>query len=310
MSDYYRVLEVDKNATEADIKKAYRKLALKWHPDKNPNNKEEAEKKFKSISEAYEVLSDKEKRQVYDRYGKGGLTRGGGGYEGGGAHYEHGTEFPNFQFTFHDPRDIFKEFFGGHDPFADILDYFQDDPSTPTSGRSPQFSLFNGGFSFPVGEIKFSSKKQDFTDFGNGATTFTTFSGSGAGPFHKSISKTVKQVNGHVIETKKVVEKGQERVEMRKDGKIMSVTINGVPDDEELAVERSKEQGGTKSQLPKHHQNWHDNRYYDSHYDSGFDADEIERAVRASLNDQKKENHQTSSGKSGSSTKRKWFSFT
>lgn len=58
MVDYYKVLEVNKNATTADIKKAYRKLALKWHPDKNPENQDEANRKFKEISEAYEILSD------------------------------------------------------------------------------------------------------------------------------------------------------------------------------------------------------------------------------------------------------------
>ena len=58
MVDYYKVLEVNKNSTTADIKKAYRKLALKWHPDKNPDNQDEANRKFKEISEAYEILSD------------------------------------------------------------------------------------------------------------------------------------------------------------------------------------------------------------------------------------------------------------
>lgn len=67
--DYYQVLGVDKKASADDIKKAYRKLALKWHPDKNPNNKSAAEEKFKKISEAYAVLSDAEKRQQYDQFG-------------------------------------------------------------------------------------------------------------------------------------------------------------------------------------------------------------------------------------------------
>ena len=66
--DYYQVLGVDKKASADEIKKAYRKLALKWHPDKNPNNKS-AEEKFKKISEAYAVLSDTEKRQQYDQFG-------------------------------------------------------------------------------------------------------------------------------------------------------------------------------------------------------------------------------------------------
>ena len=67
--DYYKILELNKNATQEDIKKAYRKLARKYHPDLNPNNKE-AEKKFKEINEANEVLSNAENRKKYDQYGK------------------------------------------------------------------------------------------------------------------------------------------------------------------------------------------------------------------------------------------------
>lgn len=65
--DYYALLEVEKTSSTADIRKAYRKLALKWHPDKNPGEQEFATKKFKKISEAYEVLSDDEKRRIYDK---------------------------------------------------------------------------------------------------------------------------------------------------------------------------------------------------------------------------------------------------
>lgn len=86
MADYYARLGVDKKADGETLKKAYRKLALKWHPDRNPDNKEEADKKFKEISEAYEVLSDTEKRQIYDTYGEDGLKgngSGSGGFAGG-----------------------------------------------------------------------------------------------------------------------------------------------------------------------------------------------------------------------------------
>merc|ERR1712048_1300256 len=75
--DYYQTLGVDKKATSQQIKKAYRKLAMKWHPDKNPNNKEEAEAKFKQIGEAYSVLSDDTKRKKYDVRDQFESTNGG-----------------------------------------------------------------------------------------------------------------------------------------------------------------------------------------------------------------------------------------
>lgn len=92
--DYYKILQVDRSAKDDDLKKAYRKLAMKWHPDKNPNNKKETEAKFKTISEAYDVLSDPQKRAIYDQYGEEGLKGqmpppDAGGYfgmrDGGGA---------------------------------------------------------------------------------------------------------------------------------------------------------------------------------------------------------------------------------
>lgn len=84
MSDYYATLGVSKSATQDEIKKAYRKLAIKYHPDKNPGDKE-AEKKFKSVSEAYEVLGDENKRHMYDQYGADAFKAGAGGPGGMGA---------------------------------------------------------------------------------------------------------------------------------------------------------------------------------------------------------------------------------
>src|SRR3954471_23038923 len=79
MADFYGVLGVERGASDDDIKKAYRKLAMTYHPDRN-NGAKEAEEKFKEITEAYDVLRDPQKRAAYDRYGEAGLRGGGGGY--------------------------------------------------------------------------------------------------------------------------------------------------------------------------------------------------------------------------------------
>lgn len=106
--DYYSILGISRTATEDEIKKAYRKQALKYHPDKNKTP--EAEEKFKLIAEAYEVLSDKKKRDVYDQYGEEGLKNGGGSSAF--------NSNPNFTYTFHgDPRATFSQFFGTDNPF-------------------------------------------------------------------------------------------------------------------------------------------------------------------------------------------------
>ncbi|HET7179029.1 MAG TPA: DnaJ domain-containing protein, partial [Chryseosolibacter sp.] len=112
--DYYEILGVEKNATAEEIKKAYRKVAIKYHPDKNPGDKE-AEEKFKEAAEAYEVLSSAEKKAQYDRYGH---ARAGGGYGGHAMNME----------------DIFSQFgdiFGGGSPF----DSFFGGGSTRTGRR-------------------------------------------------------------------------------------------------------------------------------------------------------------------------------
>lgn len=110
MADYYDVLEISKDATASEIKKAYRKQALKYHPDKNPGDPQ-AEKKFKEISEAYEVLSDENKRSVYDRYGKEALQGGAGGM--GGAGFSSMDEaLRTFMGAFGGGESIFESFFG------------------------------------------------------------------------------------------------------------------------------------------------------------------------------------------------------
>ncbi len=105
--DYYRVLNVDRNADDEALRRAYKKGAMKWHPDRNRNNKEVAEKKFKEISEAYQVLSDPKKKEIYDRYGEDGLKSGMHENGGGGASFHsHG-----FGAGFRSPEDLFRELF-------------------------------------------------------------------------------------------------------------------------------------------------------------------------------------------------------
>ncbi|XP_033178257.1 dnaJ homolog subfamily B member 6-like [Bombus impatiens] len=106
MADYYNVLDVQQTATSEDIKKAYRKLALRWHPDKNPDNLEEANKRFKEISEAYEVLIDERKRSIYD--GKEGLqTR----CVERQCRNDINAHFNIPSFIFRPPEEVFREFF-------------------------------------------------------------------------------------------------------------------------------------------------------------------------------------------------------
>ncbi len=118
--DYYEVLGINKTASEEEIKKAYRKLAKKYHPDANPDNKKEAEAKFKEVNEAYEILSDPQKRKMYDQFGFDGSQGFGGqgpfgsqGPFGQGGYYSYTSSgFDGFS-DFGDLGDIFSTIFGG-----------------------------------------------------------------------------------------------------------------------------------------------------------------------------------------------------
>lgn len=115
--DYYKVLGVPRDANDDALKRAYRKLALKWHPDKNRDKKEAAEAKFKEIGEAFEVLSDPQKRALYDQFGEEGLKQGGGGAPQNMNDMRGGfSGFSGFSHT--DPQKIFEQFFGAQNPFG------------------------------------------------------------------------------------------------------------------------------------------------------------------------------------------------
>ncbi|XP_003945294.3 dnaJ homolog subfamily B member 3 [Saimiri boliviensis] len=223
MVDYYEVLGVPRQASTEAIKKAYRKLALKWHPDKNPENKEEAERRFKQVAEAYEVLSNAKKRDVYDHYGEAGA---GSGCAGGGP-----FEDPfGYVFSFRDPAEVFREFFGGQDLFS--FDFFgnplenifwgrRNSRGSRSRGSASLFSTFS---EFPAFGGGFNSFDTGFTSFGSlgsgGLSSFSMSYGSdGTGTF-KSTSTSTEIVDGKKITTKRIIENGQERVEVEEDGRL------------------------------------------------------------------------------------------
>jgi curved DNA-binding protein CbpA len=154
--DYYKILGVPRDASESQIKKAFRKLAVKYHPDKiKDGDKKEAEAKFIEIAEAHEVLSDSEKRRVYDQFGEDGLKSGAGGF--GGSPFE-------FNFNF---DDFFKEF----NPFEGF------DDMTGENGhhKSFQFSFGDDPFGFdPFGDFGDDQEMNDEVDQG-----FSPFEGMG-----------------------------------------------------------------------------------------------------------------------------------
>jgi molecular chaperone DnaJ len=123
--DCYEVLGVERHAKVEEIKKAYRSLALKYHPDKNPGDKS-AEEKFKELGEAYDILSDPQKRELYDQHGHAAFDRRAGGFGAGG---------------FHDPFEIFREVFGGGGIFEDLFGGGRPDSTQPQRGNDLRYDM-------------------------------------------------------------------------------------------------------------------------------------------------------------------------
>jgi len=228
--DYYEILGVGKDATEEEIKKAYKKLALKWHPDKNPDNREQAQKNFQEIAEAYSTLSDKDKRRKYDLGGPEnfdiGFTRFGSG------------------FNFAAAEEIFRNFFGDDDPFSMFEDDFfggglfghhgKAKNREPNVRRANTHNLFANPFK------KDPFFEDDFFGFsGFGEHDYESFEPSGQS---SSVEKTTVIKNGKAVTRTK------------------TVTIG--PDGEKVVkvVEEVKEKGGKphsiksfeEAEAPKH----------------------------------------------------------
>lgn len=158
--DYYNILKVNRNATDDDLKKSYRRLAMRWHPDKNPGNNTEAEAKFKQLSEAYEVLSDPQKRAIYDQYGEEGLKGMPPPGSNSGTPYANGSSGPtNFRFNPRNAEDIFAELFGsspfGFEPMGRAKSTrFQTDRSGTFGGTGNTFRSNTEGVSASGGQLQ------------------------------------------------------------------------------------------------------------------------------------------------------------
>jgi DnaJ family protein B protein 4 len=180
--NYYEILGVPKTATTEEIKKAYKRLALKYHPDRNPNNKQAAEEKFKEIAEAYEVLSDEKKREIYDRFGEEGLKgniptnfgQGFAGFSPGPSVGAGGTRTYTFFYSPSDPNELFERIFGTRNPFVVNFGNFDDaDDDLNDTGRNQRPTYSRIRITGSPGSQGSSIFSQFFDD--NGESPFRTY---------------------------------------------------------------------------------------------------------------------------------------
>ena len=180
--DYYEVLGVGQNATDEEVKRAYRKLAVKFHPDKNPDDPH-AEEKFKELGEAYDVLMDPDKRDAYDRYGHAAFASGGGGFGRG---------------SFHDPFEIFREVFGGGGVGGGIFETFFGGGGTRTDDQRRGSDL-RYDMEIKLEEAAFGADKQIEIEK---LDTCDQCSGSGAEPGSRKISCSACGGRGQVVSSR------------------------------------------------------------------------------------------------------------
>lgn len=264
--DYYEVLGVDKNVSEEDLKKAYRKLAKKYHPDANPDNKKEAEEKFKEVSEAYETLSDPQKRRMYDQFGPDGPQGFGGGAGGpSGGYYSYTgsgfngfSGFDGFGSDFGDIGDIFSSFFGGGSAFGSRT---RQRSTGPKKGRDLKYNLdvtFEEAYLGVKKEITIVREEECSTCHGTKAkpgtktSTCATCHGSGR------VTQTVSTILGQMQTAKTCPECGGEGIKIeekcpdckgkgtiRKTVKI-KISIPAGIDNDQTIVLKGEGESGTK----------------------------------------------------------------
>ena len=264
--DYYEVLGVDKNVSEEDLKKAYRKLAKKYHPDANPDNKKEAEEKFKEVSEAYETLSDPQKRRMYDQFGPDGPQGFGGGAGGpGGGYYSYTgsgfngfSGFEGFGSDFGDIGDIFSSFFGGGSGFGSRT---RQRTTGPKKGRDLKYNLdvtFEEAYLGVKKEITIVREEECPTCHGTKAKPGTKTSTCAACHGSGRVTQTVSTILGQMQTTKtcpecggegtKIEEKCQDckgKGTIRKTVKI-KISIPAGIDNDQTIVLKGEGESGTK----------------------------------------------------------------
>lgn len=218
--DYYKILGVTKKATEQEIKKAYKKLALKYHPDKNKERG--AEEKFKELAEAYEVLSDKRKREIYDQVGEEGLKAGAGCGAGGGSSaggfFNGASGGQQFAYRFHgDPYETFKQFCQSDGMFSSMgfgngsgmfCDFEEMEPDQGQGGHGAFSGMngFPGGFFSSANSYSNGSSKRCRQDPPIERELLVTLEEVLTGCTKKmKITRRVTQSNGHIFKEDKIL---------------------------------------------------------------------------------------------------------
>jgi DnaJ homolog subfamily B member 6 len=247
VKNYYEVLELKPNASEQEISKAYRRLALKWHPDKNPDNVKEAEKRFVEIAEAYEILTNREKRQIYDDELNKNSTKeyfknGNNNVYNRTRTHDYNFEQPQrvFEFQFSNPQKIFEQFFGTKDIFkifeeneffgsqtinTETSSNFKQSPTLNRHNKNSSSVKYNS-FGFSKSSSDLNSDFKRFSSLKNNRNENALNSNNNS---VKSSTVSKKMINGKLITSTKIIENGNETIIEEEDGFIKSKIVNGVP---------------------------------------------------------------------------------